>query len=161
METLVWFAAALLMLTGLVGTVVPGVPGVGIILAGAVVHRVWMPPGQTVSWWVIAGLAALTALAYAVDWGAAWLGAKRFGASKWGAAGGCLGGIAGAFFLPLGLFAGPVIGALTAELLFARRALGEAARASWGTLLGTILGIFGKFVLGAAMVAWFVSALLW
>lgn len=160
MQTLVWFLAALLMITGLVGTVVPGVPGVGIILAGAVVHRVWLPTDQSVSWWVIAGLGVLTALAYAVDWGAGYLGAKRFGASRWGAVGGCLGGIAGAFFLPIGLFAGPVLGALSAELVFARRALREAARASWGTLLGTILGIFGKFILGAAMVAWFVAALL-
>ncbi len=44
---------------------------------------------------------------------------------------------------------------MAAEIIFAGRQLGPAARSSWGTLLGTTAGLAGKLVIDVAMVAIF------
>ena len=80
-------------------------------------------------------------LAHVVDFTAGAMGARKFGASKWGAFGGFVGAIVGLFFFPVGLFLGPVLGALCAEVIFAGRTLGPATRVGWGTLLGTTAGM--------------------
>lgn len=161
MDTLVWILTALLMLAGLVGTVVPLVPGAALIVAGAALHQGMLPDGASIGWgWVIV-LLGLTVLSGGVDIVAGALGAKRFGASKWGALGGLLGAIVGLFFALPGLILGPIVGVVLAELLVARKEWRAAARASWGTILGTLLGALGKLVIAVLMVTLFWALLLW
>lgn len=158
METLWWSLSISLVLLGLLGAIFPVLPDSLLILAGAVLHHFTLPPERAVGWWTLSLLAALTVLAHVVDFVAASVGAKRFGASRWGAFGAFIGAIVGLFFFPLGLFVGPVAGVLVAEIVFARKTLGPAARSSWGTLLGTIAGMAGKIVIDVVMVAIFFVA---
>ncbi|MEY2504630.1 MAG: uncharacterized protein QOG27_910, partial [Verrucomicrobiota bacterium] len=83
MELLWWLIAIVLMAVGLIGTVLPFVPGAVVILAAAIIHQV-MVPGRSLGWWNIAGLIVLTLLSYALEFGSGYFGAKRFGATKWG-----------------------------------------------------------------------------
>ena len=155
METFWWTVTAVLMLAGLFGSVFPVLPDSLLILTGAFLHHFTIRQDHTVGWWTLGVLTALCVLAHIVDFMAGAVGARQFGASKWGAVGGFVGGIVGLFFFPIGLFLGPVIGALCAEIIFAGRTLGPAVRSGWGTFLGTTAGMIGKVVIDVAMVVIF------
>ena len=86
MELLWWFIAIVLMAVGLIGTVLPIVPGTTIILAAAVIHRVMLGPMKSIGWWSIGVLLLLTLVSYALDFASGYFGARRFGATKWGMA---------------------------------------------------------------------------
>jgi len=154
-----WILTLLLMFIGLVGTVLPLVPGTTIILAAAIVHRIMLGEPQSVGWWTLGGLVFLTLLSYALDLVSGALGAKWFGATRWGALGGIVGAIVGIFFGIIGIFVGPLIGVLIGELLGGKGLL-PAGVSTWGTLLGTTAGIIGRLLIAIAMIAWFLLAAL-
>ena len=147
MEALWWFLTLALMLIGLVGTVVPLVPGTVLILCGAVLNHFLL---HSVGWPTLLVLTLLMIAAQALDIVSGSLGAKWFGATRWGA-------IVGLFFGIIGIFVGPLVGALLGELLGGKGLL-PAGRSSWGTLIGTTAGVIGKFAIGAAMIIWFLIA---
>src|SRR5436190_10785654 len=154
MDIFVWFLAVVLMAVGLIGTVLPVVPGAVVILAAAFIHQIMLGTEKSLGWWNIAALALLTMLSYAVEFAAGYFGAKRFGATRWGAFGAMLGAIVGLFFPFPGLIIGPIVGAVAGELLAGKR-LVSAGRAGWGTLLGNLAGMLGKLTIGLVMVSWF------
>lgn len=154
MDLIWWIVIVFLMLLGLVGTILPLIPGTILILGGAVVNFFTI---KSVGWETLAVLAALMLLAQALDIVSGSIGAKWFGASRWGAIGGILGAIVGLFFGIIGLFIGPLIGALAGELLGGKGIL-PAGKSSWGTLLGTTAGIVGKLAIGVLMITWFAVA---
>ncbi len=88
-----------LMALGLFGAVFPVIPDSLFILAGAFLHHFTVRPDHTVGWWTLGVLTGLCILAHVVDFTAGAMGARKFGASKWGAAGGIIGGIVGHDFL--------------------------------------------------------------
>lgn len=154
MDVLWWGVTILLMGAGLVGTVIPLVPGTIFILGGAVLNHFTV---GAVGWPTLLVLLALTMLAQLLDFVSGAAGAKYFGATRWGAIGGILGAIAGLFFGVIGIFVGPLVGALIGELLGGRGIL-PAGRSSWGTFLGTTVGMIGKLAIGAVMIVWFAVA---
>jgi uncharacterized protein YqgC (DUF456 family) len=156
MELFWWLVAVVLMALGLIGTVVPIIPGTTIILGAAIIHRIALGPARSCGMTALIGLLALTLLSYALDAGAGYLGATRFGATKWGLIGGVIGGLAGLFFGLPGIFLGPVIGAIAGELI-SGKALVKAGRSGWGTILGLLGGTIAKIFIGLAMVAIFVT----
>ncbi len=54
MELLWWLIAIVLMAVGLLGTVLPVVPGTTIILAAAILHQIMLGPEKSLGWWNIA-----------------------------------------------------------------------------------------------------------
>lgn len=151
MDLLWWALTAGLMLIGLVGTVVPLVPGTVLILVGAMVNYFTL---QSIGWGTLVGLTLLMILAQALDILSGAVGAKWFGATRWGAIGGILGAIVGLFFGLIGIFVGPLVGALLGELLGGKGIL-PAGKSGWGTFLGTTAGIVGKVAIGLIMIVWF------
>jgi uncharacterized protein YqgC (DUF456 family) len=154
MELLWWLFAIVLMAVGLIGTVLLAVPGAIIILAAAVIHQLMLGSAKSLGWWNIAALVVLTLLSYALEFASGYFGAKRFGATRWGAFGAMIGAIVGLFFAFPGLIVGPVVGAIAGELVAGKR-LVSAGRAGWGTLLGNLAGMLGKLTIGLVMVSWF------
>jgi uncharacterized protein len=146
----------ILLLAGLVGSLVPVVPGTALILLAAVLYAAAtgfdpVGPGRLLL------LAVLTGLAYALDYVAGALGTRRFGGTGWAVGGALLGAVVGVFFGPLGLVLGPVIGAVAGELVRSRR-LPDSLRSGLGTVVGMMAGVAVKLSLGFVMVALF---LLW
>ena len=157
MELFWWLFAIVLFAIGLIGTVVPILPGSTIILAGAVIHRMMLGPEKSIGWPTIGVLVLLTLATYALDFLGSYFGAKYFGATKWGTFGAIVGALIGLFFGIIGLFVGPVIGAITGEFIAGKRMI-AAGKAGWGSLLGNLAGMIGKLVLALAMIAIFLMS---
>ncbi len=149
----VYALVALLFIAGLVGSVLPALPGGVLILAGAVVHAMAtgfdpIGPGR------LAILALMMAVAYGLDYAAGALGVRRFGGSGWAVAGAVVGALVGLFFGLPGLLLGPLVGSLGAEYVYTRQ-LDASARAAFGTVIGLLVGAVAKVGLALAMVALF------
>ena len=157
MELVWWLVAIVLMAVGLLGTVLPAVPGTTVILAAAIIHRVMVGPEKSIGWVTIAALVVLTLVSFALDFFAGYFGAKRFGATRWGLVGALIGALVGIFFGLIGLFVGPVIGALAGEYIAGKRSV-AAGRAAWGTLIGNLGGMLAKLLIALAMISWFLVA---
>lgn len=157
MELFWWALTLLLMALGIIGTVLPAIPGTAIILGAAILHRVMLGAERSVGWWTLGLLVLLTLASYAIDFAGGLLGARRFGATRWGMFGAFIGAILGLFFSLPGLLIGPIVGAVLGELLGGQR-LVAAGRAGWGTLLGNLAALVGKIVIAFAMVACFLVA---
>lgn len=144
---------------GLVGCVLPAIPGPPLILAAAVGHRLWFG-AQSVSNPALGVLAGLVAVALVLDYLATVLGARRLGATWRGAAGAMFGMLLGLFIGLPGVVAGPFVGATLGEWL-GGRALREASRAGLGATLGLLAGAVGKVACSAAMIGLFVVNVVW
>ncbi len=154
MEFFWWFFTIVLFAVGLIGTVVPVLPGTTIVLAAAIIHRVMLGPEKSIGWKTIVGLILLTLVSYAFDFLGGYFGAKYFGATKWGAFGAIVGALIGLFFGIIGLFAGPVIGAVAGEFIAGKRMI-DAGRAGWGSLLGNLGATTGRLVIALVMITIF------
>lgn len=146
-------AALLVMLVGLLGSVLPGIPGPPLILGAAVLHRV-IRPDSGPSTWVLVVLGLLTLFSFGIDFLATSLGAKRLGATWRGAVGAAIGTLLGFFWLPVGLVLGPLAGAMLLEMA-GGRPWREAGRAGLGAMLGIAAGAIGKLGCSMAMIALF------
>ena len=157
----VWSLTVSLLVLGLLGAVLPFLPGPFLIFVAGVLHTV-LRPESAMSWSGIAVMALLLVVAYAIDFFSGILGARWFGASRWGLWGVFLGGVVGLFFGLPGLILGPLAGGFAFEMLFAKMELKPAAKSTWGTLLGTGLGLVARLAVSVVMVAVFVvDALFW
>ncbi len=154
MELFWWLITIVLFAVGLIGTVLPIFPGTTVILAGAVMHRVMLGADKSIGWRALTILVLLTIASYLLDFLSGYFGAKHFGATKWGTFGAVVGALIGLFFGIIGLFAGPVIGAITGEFIAGKRMI-AAGRAGWGTLLGNLAGMIGKLMIALGMIAIF------
>jgi uncharacterized protein YqgC (DUF456 family) len=154
MELFWWFLTIVLFAIGLIGTVLPFLPGTTIILAAAIIHRIMLGPEKSVGWGIIAVLVLLTLITYLLDFLGGYLGAKYFGAGRWGTVGAIIGAVIGLFFGIIGLFIGPVIGAVIGECIAGKKMI-DAGRAGWGSLLGNLSGMVGKLLIGLAMIVIF------
>jgi uncharacterized protein YqgC (DUF456 family) len=155
MHTLVIIMTVLLMLTGLVGSVVPVIPGPLLVLAGALLYA-WHGDFLIVTWGVLGVLAALTAVSQVLDYAASIIGARVFGASRWGVLGACIGALTGFLLANIpGAVAGMFLGACTSELVRGRN-MRESVRVGFGTLIGFLAGTAGKVLITVAMITIFV-----
>jgi len=152
--TIVDVVVAILMLAGLVGAIVPFVPGAPLIFAGALLHAIatdFTPIGVG----RLAILAAIGVLAWALEHVAGVVGARSAGGSRAAVIGAMLGMVAGVVVAPVGLLLGPIVGAIAGELL-AGRAPGPSVRSGLGAALGVLTGVVAHFALALVMIALFV-----
>ncbi len=154
MELFWWLFTIVLFAVGLLGTVLPFVPGTTVILAAAIIHRIMLGADRSVGWICIAILVALTLASYGLDFLGGYFGAKYFGATRRGTFGAVVGAIGGLFFGIIGLFVGPVVGALIGEFIAGKK-LVDAGRAGWGSLLGNLGGMFAKLAIALVMIVIF------
>src|ERR671912_840528 len=121
-----------LMFVGLLGSVLPGLPGVTLIFLSALVYAI-ITDFRTVGAAVLVVLFIFAAIAFVADFVATTYGARRFGASNWGTVGGAIGGIAGALvgalFLGIGALFGLLLGSIGGVFLgeYLRRRRGDRA----------------------------------
>ncbi len=160
-KTLWYLIAAAMIVAGLVGAVLPALPGLPLVFGGMLVAA-WTDGFDHVPVWVLVLLGLLTLCSMAVDFWATAHGARRVGASRKAVVGAMLGTLVGLFFGPVGLLLGPFAGALAGELLHRRSLdkehLGDAARIGLGTWVGILFGVALKLGLAFAMLGLFALA---
>jgi hypothetical protein len=151
--------ALLVMLGGLVGSILPGIPGTPLVLAAAIGHRLYFGAASANNW-VLGSLVALTLLSFAFDYLASMLGAQKLGATWRGILGAVVGGLIGIFFSFPGIIIGPFAGALLFEMAGGRK-LKPAAQAGLGAMLGLLAGAVGKLAICVAMIGLFAASVIW
>jgi uncharacterized protein YqgC (DUF456 family) len=149
MSVILWIAAVLLIGVGLVGIVLPALPGTILILGGLVLAA-WADGFDRVGPWMLVLIGIIGAASYAVDFVAAAFGAKHLGASKRAMAGAAIGTVLGLFFGFAGVILGPFLGAVAGELTEHRdwKRVGKAGMAAWlGFAIGTAVKVAIAFVM--------------
>ena len=147
--------AAILVVLGVLGTVLPVLPG-ALLVFGGLFLAAWAQDFTRVGPWGLALIGALMALAFAVDLIASVAGAKRVGASPKALLGAGIGGLIGVFFGLPGILLGPFIGAVLGELI-ARGGFAQAARVGVGTWLGLLVAAVAKLVIAFLMIGTFAA----
>lgn len=155
MTILLWIAAAVLVIAGIAGLVLPAIPGAPLLFLG-LVAAAWAEDFVYVGWLTLIILGGLCLLAYAVDFAAGAFGAKHFGASNRSVVGAALGTLVGLAFGLFGVLLGPFAGALIGELTL-NRDLRIAGRAGLGATLGLALGTAAKIALAFMMIGIFLA----
>jgi len=157
-ELALYGVAAIMIVVGVAGTVMPGIPGVPLVFAGMALAAA-VESFRVVGPWTLAILAGLTLLSLGIEYLATLWGVRRVGASGWAVAGALVGAFAGMLAGPLGLLLGPLVGASLGELL-ARRNLRQAGRAGVAAWLGFLVGTVAKAVIVVLMLVVFGVAVL-
>jgi uncharacterized protein YqgC (DUF456 family) len=156
-DALWWTLAVALIVVGVAGTVLPALPGTAFVLAGVVLGA-WIDDFTRVGALTVAACAALAALAFALDYVAGLLGAKKAGASRQAVAGAAIGTVVGLFMGLVGVLFMPLVGAAVGEYV-AGRDHRRAAHVGAATWLGIMAGLVAKVVIAFAMIGLFVVAL--
>jgi uncharacterized protein len=158
MDIALYTLAALLILGGLAGSVLPVLPGIPMVFGG-----IWLAAAvdgyrHLGVWWLLI-IGAIGVLGVIVDFVAGALGARRVGASTRALWGATIGTIVGMFFGIPGLLFGPFVGAIAGELSSGNSVL-RSAHVGVGTWLGLLFGTVLKLVLSFLMVGLFGVAML-
>lgn len=156
MEWITLSVATLIFMVGLVGSLLPVVPGSFIVWLGVIVHRLWMGADASVTWKIVILTGILTLFGQIVDFLMGIWGARKFGASWKGAVGAFVGAFVG-FLVPPPLFwliVGPIAGAVVGELA-AGRTFREGGKAGVGTVVGGIIAFALKFGISMCVIALF------
>jgi uncharacterized protein YqgC (DUF456 family) len=160
MQIIYWLLIAV-MLVGVIGSVVPAIPGSSLILGAIIIWGIVSSSFAAIKIPLIVTIIVLL-LSMGVDFLAGYIGAKQAGASKWGQIGAFVGLLLGFFgLLPalpfggplLGMLIGPLLGAIIGELLY-QKDLSKAVKAGIGITVGTVVGnlLQGILAVGAVVV---------
>ena len=159
LEIILITLGAIILLLGLVGSIIPAIPGpplsyVGILLLHFT-DRVQFETSQLIIWLIV------VLLTIAADYLLPVLGVKAWKGSKWGNIGCIIGTVVGIFIIPpWGLIIGPFLGAVSGELLVAKKNTSAAFIAGLGAFVGFILGTVFKLVVCFWLIYCFVEALI-
>jgi len=144
----------LLMVFGIIGCLVPVLPGPPFSFIGLLLLH-FSRFGQFTNTLIII-LASVTVVVTILDYVVPIWGTKKFGGSKYGTRGATVGLIIGLFLGPLGMILGPLIGAFVGEMIF-KDDINYAMKAGFGSLLGFITGIGLKLAASSVMTFFFIK----
>jgi uncharacterized protein YqgC (DUF456 family) len=150
---------AVLIAAGLLGAIVPALPGIPLLFGG-----IWLIAGadgyrHLGRWWLL-GIALVGVIGMTFDLLAGAFGAKRVGASRQAIVGALLGSVIGLFFGLPGLLIGPFVGAVLGELA-AGNTVQRSTTVGVGAWLGLLFGTLMKLVSSIVMLALFGAAWWW
>jgi uncharacterized protein len=145
MDTILIILGFICMLTGILGSFLPVLPGpivswVGILL-------LYWTNAIPINYWILVPTFIFMVLISVLDYFIPAKGTKKFGGSKYGIWGTNIGLIVGIFApIPCGFIIGPFVGAFVGELYFDSQDKNRAFRAATGSLIGLLVSSFMKFV---------------
>ncbi len=155
MSILVFWLVLIVMAAGALGTLLPIIPGTPLIFLAALIYGFYEGFNKLTPL-VLVILFVLMLMSFAIDYFAGIIGAKTYGASKYGTWGSFLGGLLGIILFNIpGLLVGPFIGAVAGEIISGRRTE-EAVKVGFGTVVGLAGGAFFKVLLAISMITVYV-----
>ncbi|MDO5057166.1 MAG: DUF456 domain-containing protein [Lautropia sp.] len=153
-----WLLSTTLIVVGIIGTVLPALPGVLFVFAGILLGA-WIDDFSIVSVGSVVATGIIAVLAWALDYVAGIMGAKKVGASRQAIIGSLIGTVAGVFSGLWGLLFMPLLGAAIGQYLYDRDLI-RAGNVGIATWLGMVAGMLAKIALSFLMIGIFVVALL-
>ncbi len=145
MEILFFIIAFVLIVLGIVGCIVPMLPGTPLSYAGILLlhftNQVQFTTTQLIVWLIV------VIILQVLDYITPMLGSKYSGGTTYGNRGCIAGTIVGLFFMPWGIIMGPFLGAVIGEMLGGRD-LEHALKAGIGSMIGFVLGTLLKVIVG-------------
>lgn len=148
--------SGLLILTGVLGSVLPIIPGPPIAWVGLLILQ--FTEYANPSWTTVIIMAVAMIIIVVLDVMIPIWGTKKFGGTKAGVRGSTIGLVVGLFFGPIGIILGPFAGALIGELIMNREDSKKAFKSALGSFVGFLLGTGIKLVYGGFVIWLFVSA---
>lgn len=151
-STVLIVLAIILCITGIIGSVVPGLPGpplswVGVLLA-YLSHK-W--GGADMSMTSVLIWLGVTVVVSVLDYTIPARFTKLAGGTKAGSTGATIGMILGLFLTPIGMIPCSLLGAFLAEWLQENKSIGGALKSAVGTFIGFMLGSGLKIIASGTM----------
>jgi uncharacterized protein YqgC (DUF456 family) len=155
---LIWtVVAVVLMMAGLIGCIVPLLPGPPLSYVALLVLQLRESPPFT--WRFLLIWLFITIVVQVLDYVFPILATKKFGGTRYGVWGCVLGLIAGFWFGPVGIITGPFIGAFAGEWLYSENSE-QAMRAAIGSFIGFLFSTLLKLIVSGLMM-WYMVKALW
>lgn len=151
-----WLVAILLVVIGILGTLLPMLPGVPLVFTGLLLGA-WLDGFAKVGVLAISIVGVMALVAMFVDFVASFVTVKRSGASKYALWGAAIGAVLGLFMGMLGLIVGTALGAAAGELM-ANKDSSQATAVGLAAGLGFVIALVVKIVLTMGMLAIFAYA---
>ena len=163
MEIALIVIAFILLLAGILGAVVPGLPGPPLSYAGLILLQwsgFFMSGIRRFSVSFLLIWSVITIIVTVMDYFLPSMLIKRFGGSRYATVGSMIGLVAGIFFFPpWGLIFGPFLGAFAGELIHNRSDGTRAFVVASGALCAFIAGTGAKLAAGSIMLFYAVKAM--
>lgn len=148
--------SGLLIFIGIIGSILPVLPGTPLCWLGLLVLHFSKYADYTTTFLVV--MAAVMIVVSVLDYFIPVWGTKRFGGSKAGVVGSTIGLIGGLFFGPIGIIFGPFLGAFLGEMLVNKTAFKQAMKSATGSFIGFLLSTGLKLVYGGFTAFYFLKA---
>ncbi|MDT8401202.1 MAG: DUF456 domain-containing protein [Bacteroidales bacterium] len=148
--------AIALVLVGIIGCLVPVLPGPPLSFIGILVLHFTRFAEFRTNTLIILGLIAVIVAVF--DYVVPIWGTKKFGGTKYGVRGATVGLLVGLFFGPPGIIIGPFLGAVIGELMY-KSDIGYAIKAGFGSLIGFMAGIGLKLATSLIITFYFIRGL--
>ncbi len=156
MDIFLVIVAALFMLLGIIGSMLPILPGPLTSWIGLLIFH--LTDAVPMNWTFLGITLAIAILVWLLDYIIPALGTKKFGGSKAGMVGTTIGLLVAIFFPIFGVFGiivWPFIGAYVGELLNKSNS-DKALKAAFGSFLGFLTSTFIKFVVAVIYLGLFI-----
>ena len=154
MDILLISISVLLILIGILGSIIPILPGPPIAYGGLLLVHFTSKHPFSVEFLILFG--ALAILSAVIDNVLPIYATKKFNGSKKGVWGSAIGLVIGLFFFPpFGILIGPMLGAFIGEIIDGKSA-NNAIRPAFGSFIGFLSSIFLRFGLSVVMAYYFV-----
>ncbi|MBO7266025.1 MAG: DUF456 domain-containing protein [Alistipes sp.] len=145
-------------IVGLIGAVVPIIPGTLISYAGLLVVSFTEGSDIGVAKLVVWGVISMAVIV--LDYILPAFLSKRFGGTKWGSWGATIGTLLGLLFGPVGIILGPFVGAVVGEMLHEQLEFREALKVGFGSMLSFLVGTLFKLIVGFVLIYYIISDIL-
>ena len=143
MEYFLLILGFILMLVGIIGSILPALPGPPISWVG--ILMLYLCEGISINYWILGVTLLIAVIIGILDYIIPAKGTKYFGGSKYGIWGTNIGLVVGIFApIPFGFLIGPFVGALVGELIYNSQEKGRAFKAATGSFIGFLAGTFMK-----------------
>ena len=154
-HTTIFAISLLIMLVGLAGIILPIIPSIPLIWSGVFLYAI-CDRFKSIDWSLLLIFGILTIVSIVLDYFGGVIGAKKYGATRWGLIGSIIGGIVG-FFMGgiIGLIFGPFFGAVLLELVFGKDLKGSF-KSGVGTLVGFLGSAIAKLAIGVIIIGIFI-----
>ena len=156
MEIFLFILSAVLIIVGIIGAVVPALPGpplgyVGLLLL-QLTDKVQFSTSFLVVWGIV--VLAVTILDYLLP---IWT-TKKVGGSKAGINGSIIGMVVGIIFTPIGMILGTLLGAIIGEIIGGASG-DKALKSGLATFVGTMLSIGIKLIVCVSLLMYYIIEL--